>query len=391
LRAVSRRFLIVGAVATAVGVATTIPSLAGNEPQLVKVVSATSGTAIPGHYIVTLKPGATAPATAGRNQITTFRRFDTRVLNGFAAGLTAGQLTALRRDPGVAAIEQDQIAKITTTQGSPLPYGLDRIDQRSLPLSKSYHYTSAGAGVNAYVIDTGIYTGHTDFGGRAKVAYDALGGDGQDCNGHGTHVAGIIGSKTYGVAKRVNLWAVRTLDCDGSAPYSTVIDAVNWVRLNANKPAVANLSLGGPKSDAVNTALTNLSKSGVFVTVAAGNDGKNACNYTPASAGWVQAVGATDSGDFHTSWSNYGGCVDIQAPGSNVWSTYIGSSTASKALSGTSMASPYVAGVAALYKAAKGDASFPTIQSWLNTNATASKIKSLPSGTPNRLLYKSSL
>jgi subtilisin family serine protease len=391
LRAVSRRFLLVGAIATAVGAATTISSPADHEIRLVQVASATNGTAIPGQYIVTLRRGTSTPDTAGRNRIATLRRFDAAVLNGFAAKLTSDQLNTLRRDPSVAAIEQDRIATITTTQGSPLPYGLDRIDQRSLPLSKSYTYSARGTGVNAYVIDSGIYTGHTEFGGRAKIAYDALGGNGQDCNGHGTHVAGIIGSKTYGVAKNVNLWAVRTLDCSGSAPYSTVIAAVNWVRLNARKPAVANLSLGGPKSDAVNTAITNLSKSGVFVAVAAGNDGKNACNTTPAGAGWVQAVGATDSGDYHKSWSSYGGCVDIQAPGSNIWSTYIGSSTATKALSGTSMASPYVAGVAALYKSAKGEASFPTIQQWLNTNGTAGKVKSLPSGTPNRLLYKSSL
>ncbi|MGH3390930.1 MAG: S8 family peptidase, partial [Actinomadura sp.] len=378
MRAVSRRFLFVGAIATATCAATTVPSLADHEIRLIDV-SAANGTAIPGQYIVTLRQGTSAPDTAGRNRITTLRRFDAAVLNGFAARLTSGQLAALRRDPGVAAIEQDQIATITTTQGNPLPYGLDRIDQRSLPLSKAYTYSARGTGVNAYVIDSGIYTGHTEFGGRAKIAHDALGGNGQDCNGHGTHVAGIIGAKTYGVAKNVNLWAVRTLDCAGSAPYSTVIAAVNWVRLNAKKPAVANLSLGGPKSDAVNTAITNLSKSGVFVAVAAGNDGKNACNTTPASAGWVQAVGATDSGDYRKSWSSYGGCVDIHAPGSNIWSAYIGSTTATKALSGTSMASPYVAGVAALYKSAKGDASFPTIQQWLNTNATASKIKSLPS------------
>jgi subtilisin family serine protease len=390
LRAVTRRVLIAGAIATSVGVATAIPSLADHEAKLIQVSSAEDTSAIPGQYIVTLKRDTSVSAMAHRGRIATLRRFGD-ALNGFAAKLSPAQLDRLRRDPGVAAIEQDQIATISTEQTSPLPWGLDRIDQRGLPLSNSYTYSAPGTGVNAYVIDSGVYTAHTEFGGRAKVAYDALGGDGQDCNGHGTHVAGIIGSKTYGVAKNVNLWAVRTLDCDGSAPYSTVISAVNWVRQHARKPAVANMSLGGPKSDALNTAVTNLSKSGVFIAVAAGNEGANACGSSPASAGWVQAVGATSSSDAHTSWSNYGGCVDIQAPGNAVLSTYTGSPTATKTMSGTSMATPYVVGVAALYKSAKGDASFPTIQKWLNTNATPSKVKSLPSGTPNRFLFKSSL
>jgi subtilisin family serine protease len=382
--------LIAGAIAASVGVATAIPSLATHETKLIKVVSAHDTSAIPGQYIVTLKRGTSASATARGGRIATLRQFgDT--LNGFAAKLSPAQLDRLRRDPGVAAIEQDRIATISSTKQTSPSWGLDRIDQRALPLSKSYTYSASGAGVNAYVIDSGIYTAHTQFGGRAKVAYDALGGDGQDCNGHGTHVAGIIGSKTYGVAKNVGLWAVRTLDCDGSAPYSTVIQAVDWVRQHARKPAVANMSLGGPKSEALNTAVTNLSKSGVFVAVAAGNEGANACGSSPASAGWVQAVGATSSTDTHTSWSNYGGCVDIQAPGDAIPSTYTGSSTATATLSGTSMATPFVVGVAALYKSAKGDASFPTIQKWLNTNATPGKVKSLSSTTPNRFLYKSTL
>lgn len=391
MRAVTRRLLIAGTIATAVSVATAIPSLASHETKLIQVVAAKDSSAIPGQYIVTLKRDTSVSGLAGLVGIATLQRFD-HVLNGFAAKLSPAQLNRLRRDPGVAAIEQDQLAHITTTQRTALPWGLDRVDQRSLPLSKSYGYTATGKGVNAYVIDTGIYTAHTEFGGRAKVAYDLLGGDGQDCNGHGTHVSGIIGSKTYGVAKNVNLWAVRTLDCDGSAPYSKVIAAVNWVRTHARKPAVANMSLGGPKSDALNTAVTDLSKSGVFLGVAAGNDTQNACGSSPASAGWVQAVGATTSTDHLAGFSNYGGCVDMMAPGAGIKSTYIGSPTATATMDGTSMASPFVVGVAALYKSAKGDASFPTVQKWLNANATPGKVKGVPAGnTPNRFLYKSSL
>jgi subtilisin family serine protease len=193
------------------------------------------------------------------------------------------------------------------------------------------------------------------------------------------------------VAKNVKLWGVRALDCQGSASYSTIIGAVNWVRQNAISPAVANMSLGGPKSTALNTAVTNLSKSGVFLAVAAGNENANACNSSPASAGWVEAVGATNSSDTRASFSNYGSCVDIHAPGTNVRSTYIGGPTAYESMSGTSMASPYVAGVAALYKSSKGQASFSTIQKWMSDNSTKSRVKSLPSGTPNRLIYKSTL
>jgi subtilisin family serine protease len=390
LRAASRRLLIAGAIAASVDVATTIPSIASGDPRLIQVAAAGNDAATPGQYIVTLKRGSSVPTVASQGRIATLQRFD-KVLNGFAAKLSSEQLNRLRRDPAVAAIEEDRIATISTTQRSPLPWGLDRIDQRSLPLSKAYTYKASGAGVNAYVIDTGIFPGHANFGGRAQVAYDATGGNGLDCNGHGTHVAGIIGSKTYGVAKNVKLWGVRALDCQGSGYISDIIAAVNWVRLNAKKPAVANMSLGGPKSTALNTAVTNLSKSGVFLAVAAGNESANACNGSPASAGWVEAVGATTSNDTRASFSNHGSCVDMQAPGSSIWSTWIGSSSASRSLTGTSMASPYVAGVAALYKSAKGEASFPTIQKWMSDYATKYKVKKLPSGTPNRLIYKSTL
>lgn len=245
--------------------------------------------------------------------------------------------------------------------------------------------------VYAYVIDTGIYTAHTQFGGRACNVCDVFGGNGQDCNGHGTHVAGTIGGSSYGIARGVRLRGVRVLNCSGSGSTSGIIAAVDWVRNNRVNPAVANLSLGGGFSSALNTAVANLHNSGVFVAVAAGNSNRNACNYSPASASAVYTTAASTSTDAKASYSNYGSCVDGYAPGSSIRSAWIGSTSASNTISGTSMASPHVAGVAALYKGTFGNASSATIVSWINSNATANVISGNVSGTPNRLLFKSTL
>jgi subtilisin family serine protease len=312
----------------------------------------------------------------------------TAAVNGFAAELNQGQLTALQHNPNVDYIEQDQLYEAATTQ-SPATWGIDRIDQRSLPLSNSYTYNNTASTVYAYVIDTGIQTSHTQFGGRAAVAYDALGGNGQDCNGHGTHVAGTIGSATYGVAKQVRLRAVRVLNCSGSGSTSGIIAALDWVRVNRTNPAVANMSLGGGFSSTLNTAANNLANSGVFLAVAAGNENQNACNVSPASAASATTVAASTSSDAKASYSNYGSCVDLYAPGSSITSTWINSGT--NTISGTSMASPHVAGVAALYKGVNGNVASSTIDSWIKSNATANVISGNPTGTPNRLLYKSTL
>jgi subtilisin family serine protease len=311
-------------------------------------------------------------------------------LNGFAAELNEGQLNALQHNPNVDYIEPDQefTASTTVTASS---WGLDRVDQRSLPLSGTYTYTTTASAVRAYVIDTGIYTSHSQFGGRASNVYDALGGNGQDCNGHGTHVAGTIGGSSYGIARAVLLRGVRVLNCSGSGSTSGIIAAVDWVRVNRINPAVANLSLGGGYSSSLNTAINNLANSGVFVAVAAGNENQNACNVSPASAGAAYTTAASTSSDAKASYSNYGSCVDGYAPGSSIRSAWIGSTTATNTISGTSMASPHVAGVAALYKATYGNAASSTIVSWINTNATASKITGNVTGTPNRLLYKAAL
>ncbi|HEX8392310.1 MAG TPA: S8 family peptidase [Longimicrobium sp.] len=343
--------------------------------------------AIDGSYIVVLNEDADPRSVAAVAGVSP-RYVYTAALNGFAAELNQGQLNALLHNPNVASVEEDQVAEATTTQSS-ATWGLDRIDQRARPLSGTYTYTGTGSSVYAYIIDTGIYTAHSNFGGRAAVSYDALGGNGQDCNGHGTHVAGTVGSATYGVAKGVRLRAVRVLDCQGSGSFSGIIAGIDWVRVNRTNPAVANLSLGGGYSSSLNTAITNLANSGVFVAVAAGNENQNACNVSPASASAVTTVASSTSGDAKSSFSNYGSCVDVYAPGSSITSTWNNGGT--NTISGTSMASPHVAGVAALYKGTYGNASQSTIDSWIKSNATANVITGNVSGTPNLLLYKAGL
>ncbi|HYR10883.1 MAG TPA: S8 family peptidase, partial [Longimicrobium sp.] len=289
---------------------------------------------IAGEYIVVLNEGANPRSVAAVAGVSP-RFVYTAAVNGFSASLNEGLLNALRHNPNVAYVEQDGRVEAWTTQ-SPVTWGLDRIDQRNLPLSNSYTYTATAPGVYAYIIDTGIQANHPQFGTRAASAYDALGGTGADCNGHGTHVAGTIGSTTYGVAKQVRLRGVRVLDCNGSGSTSAIIAGVDWVRLNRTNPAVANLSLGGTLNTTLNTAVTNLSNSGVFVAVAAGNSNSNACNYSPASATAVFTTASSESNDAKRSSSNWGSCVDGYAPGGSITSTWINSGTAT--ISGSSMA-----------------------------------------------------
>ena len=347
-------------------------------------------------YIVTLKPGKDPEGVArgvGASPRFTYRS----ALNGFAGRLTDGQLNALRHNPDVASIEQDQEGGIGVTQtmdAAGQPWGLDRIDQRNLPLSKSYSYNATAGAVRVYVIDSGLQANHPQFGSRALNMYSALGGSAADCNGHGTHVAGTIGGTTYGVAKNVQLRGVRVVDCDGKGSTSAAIAGVDWVRVNSIAPAVANMSLQYGKSTALNQAVYNLAESGVFVAAAAGNFNVDACTVSPASAYGAYTTGATTSGDARSIWSggqasNWGACLDGNAPGTSIKSAYLNSGTAS--LSGTSMASPHIAGVAALYKATYGNAGWLTIRDWINVASTKNVITGLPVGTPNRLLYKAAL
>ncbi len=350
----------------------------------------TTGERVPGSWIVTLADDAD-PRGVARRYAADPRYVYSSALTGFAATLNDGQVRALRNDDEVVALEPDTVVRADGTQavgvGGGL-YGLDRIDQKSLPLSGSFSYTRTGSGVRAYIIDTGIVTSHPDFGTRAQNVYDAFGGNGQDCNGHGTHVAGTVGGATYGVAKAALLRGVRVLDCGGSGSTSGIIAAVDWVRANHLKPAVANMSLGGGLSSALNTAVTSLSNAGVHVSVAAGNENQNACNASPASAAAALTVAASDKTDTRASFSNFGSCVDTYAPGVAVTSAWLNGST--NTISGTSMASPHAAGVAALYKSG-GDASSSTVSSWIVTNATTGLVKANVSGTANRLLFKSTL
>ena len=363
------------------------PTTSGVRAEAAPLRAAAANRGIDGHYIVVVKEGADPRSVAAIVGAQTTHVW-TAAVNGFSADLNQGQLNALRHNPNVELVEQDQVGGVTATQSSAV-WGLDRIDQRNRPLSTTYTYNTTATNVTAYIIDSGISTSHSNFGGRASNVYDYAGGTGNDCNGHGTHVAGTVGSATYGVAKGVRLRGMRVVDCQGAGSVSWAINAVNWLRTNAAKPAVANMSLGYPYTSTLNTAVTNLISSGVFVAVAAGNENQAACNVSPASASGTLTVAASNSSDARASFSNYGGCVDVYAPGVGVRSTWPGGGTAT--LDGTSMASPHAAGVAALYKGTYGDAASSTVVSWIINNSTANVITGNPSGTPNRLLYKGTL
>ena len=369
--------------------ATALP--AASAPVPLAALLAASGAATPGAYVVVLRAG-TEPRGLVHSLGVQARHVYEGSLAGFAAQLTPGQLERVRRDPAVESVEPDQVVRVDGRQpitASSGLYGLDRIDQRALPLSGSYTYRADGAGVQAYVIDTGLAASHADFGGRARNVHDATGGTGTDCNGHGTHVAGILGGAKHGVAKAVRLRGVRVLGCDGSGSTSDVISAVQWVTANAVKPAVANLSLSGGYSSALNRAVAGLSSSGVLVAVAAGNDGGDACSSSPASAAPALTTAASSRTDSRATFSASGSCVDTYAPGVDVTSTWLGGGT--RTLSGTSMASPHVAGVAALYKATYGETSSPALAEWVRTSATRGKIKGNVTGTTDRLLFTGGL
>ncbi|MEV0681453.1 S8 family serine peptidase [Actinosynnema sp. NPDC050436] len=310
----------------------------------------------------------------------------TAALRGFSVAMTEAQARRLAADPAVDYVEQDGIAKASGVQDNPT-WGLDRVDQKNLPLDKKYNYANTASNVTAYVVDTGIHKAHSDFGGRAVDGYDFIDNDSvaQDCNGHGTHVAGTIGSTTYGVAKGVRLVAVRVLNCQGQGEWSQVIGGIDWVAKNAVKPAVANMSLGGGADSSVDNAVKKAVAAGVTFAVASGNDNKDACSTSPARTPEAITVNATDSSDTRSTFSNYGSCTDIFAPGTGITSTWNNGGTNS--ISGTSMATPHVAGAAALYLSGNTSATPAQVAKALTDNATSGAVKSPGSGSPNKLLY----
>jgi subtilisin family serine protease len=323
-------------------------------------------------------------------------------LNGFVmkfpTDMGASAVVSLSQDERVALVEQDSIVTIAedntvnTTQ-SGATWGLDRIDQRSQRLNGTFVYNNTGAGVRTYIIDTGIHTSHTQFAGRGSYGYDAVDGSlpADDCHGHGTHVAGIVGGQTYGVAKDVQLIAVRVLNCSGSGPTSGVIAGINWVTSqkasNPNIPAVANMHLGGNVSAALDNAVQNSINRGVIYVIAAGNENANACNYSPARVASAITVGATTSSDSRASFSNYGSCIDLFAPGTSIPSAGYSSNTETATVSGTSMATSHVTGVVALYLQTNPTAAPSTVASTLINNASTGVVVNGGSNSPNRLLF----
>lgn len=349
----------------------------------------------PEDYIVVLKR---APQIGTRSMVTSavhglankhglyVRKIYSVALKGGLYQMTAAQAEALARDPSVAYVERDQVISINAAQPN-ATWGLDRLDQASLPLNQSYSFPAPGAMVNAYVIDTGVLVAHADFEGRAVHGRDLVDDDSDatDCNGHGTHVAGTIGSKTYGVAKHVKIHAVRVLDCQGSGTFSGVIEGIEWVTANHVKPAVANMSLGGPASQAVDDAVKASILAGVTYVLAAGNEAADACRGSPSRVGPAITVGSTAIDDSRSSFSNYGSCVDLFAPGSGIKSLWYTSVTSTNTISGTSMASPHVAGVAGLYLAQNPNATPSQVATALVNGSVAGKLTDSGSGSPNKL------
>ncbi|WBB78275.1 S8 family serine peptidase [Micromonospora sp. WMMD882] len=387
-----RRSILVGAAALSM-VATATPAMAAAE-SVGSILKAGGATAVADSYIVVFKDSAVARTTVtdnakrltGRHGGAVARTYGA-ALRGFEVRVDARAAARIAADPAVAYVEQNHTVSIAATQSPTPSWGLDRIDQRALPLNNSYTYPTTASNVTAYIIDTGIRTTHSDFGGRAVWGTNAVDSNNTDCNGHGTHVAGTVGGTAYGVAKGVKLVAVKVLNCNGSGTNAGVIGGVDWVTANAQKPAVANMSLGGGANATLDTAVRNSIASGVTYGLAAGNSNANACNTSPSRVTEGITVGATDSSDARASYSNYGTCLDIFAPGSAITSAWMTNDTATNTISGTSMATPHVVGAAALLASANPSWTPAQVRDKLVADATGGLPSNPGSGSPTKLLY----
>ena len=396
-RTTRRRLAAIAVASTAALAAGLVSALpAGAAPAAEgRIQYADAANAVAGSYIVTLRAGEARSGSAEGRALAekygaTIERTYTKALNGYAIEASETEAKRLAADPAVASVVQNRTFSIDATQPSPPSWGLDRVDQRALPLNNSYTYPdSAGQGVTAYVIDTGVRISHSDFGGRALNGYDAIDNDNvaQDGHGHGTHVAGTVAGNAYGVAKKAKIVGVRVLNNSGSGTTAQVVAGIDWVARNAVKPAVANMSLGGGADTALDTAVRNAIASGVTFAVAAGNENTNASTRSPARVTEAITVGATTSSDARASYSNYGTVLDLFAPGSSITSAWNSGDTATNTISGTSMATPHVAGAAALHLADNPTATPAQVSSALTTAATPNVVTSPGTGSPNRLLY----
>ncbi|MET9439161.1 S8 family serine peptidase [Streptomyces sp. NPDC006610] len=397
MRHARRRLTAIGIATTAALAASLVSALpAGAAPAAEGPIQYEgAANAVAGSYLVTLKADrARSGSAAGRAVAEKYgadiERTYTKALNGYAIQASETEAKRLAADPAVASVVQNRTFTLAATQPSPPSWGLDRIDQRALPLNSSYTYPdSAGQGVTAYVIDTGVRITHGDFGGRASYGYDAIDNDNtaQDGHGHGTHVAGTVAGTAYGVAKKARVVGVRVLNNSGSGTTAQVVAGIDWVARNAVKPAVANMSLGGGADTALDTAVRNAVASGITFAVAAGNENVNASTRSPARVTEAITVGATTSSDARASYSNYGSVLDLFAPGSSITSAWHTGDTATNTISGTSMASPHVAGAAALYLADNPTATPAQVSGALTTAATPNVVTNPGTGSPNRLLY----
>ncbi|WP_043173756.1 S8 family peptidase [Streptomyces sp. NRRL B-24484] len=398
---IRRRTLAVAAAATAAtAVAATLAvTSADATPPPTGEVRAAAAEPIAGRYLVVFKDAgdalqqaaAVAPAAAriARERGGTVRTVFDTVLHGYAAEMTAAQAQRVAADPAVAYVEQDAVQHRSAGQQNPPSWGLDRIDQRNLPLDHSYGYSTTASDVTVYLVDSGLRTTHAQFQGRASIGVDEVGDgrQGTDCLGHGTHVAGTVGGRDYGVAKGVKLVAVRVTDCNDSAATSAIVAAADWITKNAVKPAVVNMSINGGVSATEDKAIKRSIASGVTWVVSSGNGNSDACKNSPGDIAEAIVVNNATSDDKRRSDSNWGSCTDLFAPGTDIVSAWNTGDSATKSLTGTSMAAPHVTGAAALYLAAHPGATPAQVQSALLSAATTGKIGNAGNGTPNRLLY----